>query len=129
MKNVKLNLKFKSPSSIEKFYSKIGIQDILQECPNLADILEQISLVPEVQEIKFKTDDPRHLIYQVLRCFKSNVNSGVLIILCRSSYISNASKPSSASRPASPTLTSSSTSSSTSADLCPYLYDADSISL
>jgi len=46
MKNVFLNLKFKSPSSIEKFYSKIGIKDILQECPNLSDLLEQISLVP-----------------------------------------------------------------------------------
>lgn len=49
MKNVFLNLKFKSPSSIEKFYSKIGIQDILKECPNLADLLEQFSLIPEIQ--------------------------------------------------------------------------------
>ena len=78
MKNAILNLKFKSPSSIEKFYSKIGIHDILRECLNLTDLLEQMSLVPEIQEVKFKAEDPRHFIYQLFQCLKCNINSGVL---------------------------------------------------
>jgi len=43
--------------------------------------------------MKFKSDeDPRHFIYQILRTLKSNVNSGVLIHLFRSNYISNVNR-------------------------------------
>ena len=52
MKSAFLKLKLKSPSMIEKFYDKIGIKDILNECPTLLDLLEQASLLPEVQELK-----------------------------------------------------------------------------
>ena len=53
MKNAFIKLKLKSPAQVEKFFEKIGIKGILNECPNLSDILEQISLVPEFQEMKF----------------------------------------------------------------------------
>ena len=77
MKNAFIKLKLKSPSQMEKFFEKLGIKEILKECPNLSDLLEQLALVPEVQEMKFGTDSPKHMIYQVLRCLKENVCSGV----------------------------------------------------
>ena len=55
MKNAFIKLKLNSPAQIDKFFDKIGIKGILNECPNLSDILEQISLVPELQEMKFNT--------------------------------------------------------------------------
>jgi hypothetical protein len=79
MKNAFIKLRLKSPTQIEKFFEKIGIKSILNECPNLSDLLEQLSLVPEIQEMKFDKESPRHFMYKVMQTIKSNINSGVLI--------------------------------------------------
>ena len=39
MKNAFFSLKLKSPAMVKKFYEKLGIKDILLECPTLSDIL------------------------------------------------------------------------------------------
>jgi hypothetical protein len=116
LKNSFVKLKLKSPSEVDKFYEKIGIKEILTECPNLSDLLEQVSLTPEVQELKFDSASPKHFLYKFLQCLKTHVNSGVLLSLSRWNSTCTAGRPSAASRPAAPRPIRSSTSSSTRSD-------------
>lgn len=64
---------------VEKFFEKIGIKDLLNECPTLSELLEQLSMMPDLQKVKYDVQEAGHIVYKALKVLKTNINSGVAL--------------------------------------------------
>lgn len=79
LRSLKLRLKLRSPEQIEKFFQKLGIKELLTECPTLGDLLEQLAMFPEVAELKLHVESPMHFLYRFLKFCNTYVRSEVVL--------------------------------------------------
>jgi hypothetical protein len=117
LRSLKLRLKLRSPAQIEKFFEKLGIKELLTECPTLGDLLDQLAMFPEVAELKLHVESPLHFLYRFLKLCNAHVRSEVAASPLSANSTCSAETPSWRSTRTVPTPARSTRPSSTNSDI------------
>lgn len=76
LNTAKLNLKFRAPENVDKFFESLGIGQLSEESPNFGELLEELSNDFNMASWK-EPNNPKYPLFQVFKFLMENVDDSV----------------------------------------------------